>query len=618
MAKNIVMFSDGTGQEGGVGSNTNVYDLFNMILDRTERQISFYDQGLGTGWSKFGAISGSGVTKNVQEAYQFLSDHFSAGDRIYLIGFSRGAATVRTLSAFISLFGILPRSRPELFKKAWRIYKLGNCNKRREKVSEFVHQNHTMWTKIRFIGVWDTVAALGLPSKPLDLVIDKVPFWRHSFHDLTLADSVEYGRHAVAVDDERRTFHPVLWDERGPRPNGLPSDSGPALFSTTDVSDIYLVAEKLKDSEDNAVSSRLYPRLEDSTKELLAQFDCYGGRRESNKRANEMRTAVVEEFNKVIKSRYSIYDPNDESSKVKFDTLQMSTATRDCISQLTPPPLPRVVSRLNRMLLEDAYSLKPRVKQVWFAGMHSDVGGGYPENELGQIALLWMVSEAIDLGLLIYEKHTVDLKPYAAGTMHDSRSGLSRLYRRGVRQWKKEENQGRSPLVHESVTVRYAEDPLYEPWILKTDYDVEPWPERLEASIQFDDEHLWREGFWGWGAAFQVAWKDIERISHDASQRTMTIHMLTGQDIFIQGSLPRALPALVEQLERIRERKRVKKRNDVQDEQDKRLVKQGKDLKELYSKLKQRVDELGNDNRFDNGRAATLKRKANKSEDLRE
>ena len=53
MPKNIVIFSDGTGQEGGEGYNTNVYKLFNMIEDRTERQIAFYDPGLGTGFVKY-------------------------------------------------------------------------------------------------------------------------------------------------------------------------------------------------------------------------------------------------------------------------------------------------------------------------------------------------------------------------------------------------------------------------------------------------------------------------------------------------------------------------------------------------------------------------------------
>lgn len=52
MAKNIVVFSDGTGQEGGQGFNTNVYKLFNMIVDRDDfRQVGFYDRGIGSSTS---------------------------------------------------------------------------------------------------------------------------------------------------------------------------------------------------------------------------------------------------------------------------------------------------------------------------------------------------------------------------------------------------------------------------------------------------------------------------------------------------------------------------------------------------------------------------------------
>ena len=64
MAKNIVVFSDGTGQEGGEGYNTNVYKLFNMILDRSSEQVAFYDRGLGTGWRKLtGNAGGRGFSK---------------------------------------------------------------------------------------------------------------------------------------------------------------------------------------------------------------------------------------------------------------------------------------------------------------------------------------------------------------------------------------------------------------------------------------------------------------------------------------------------------------------------------------------------------------------------
>ncbi|MDZ7626646.1 MAG: DUF2235 domain-containing protein [Ignavibacteriaceae bacterium] len=66
MPKNIVVLSDGTGQEGGMGNNTNVYKLFNMVEDRTADQITFYDRGLGTGWRRItGNVAGMGISQNI-------------------------------------------------------------------------------------------------------------------------------------------------------------------------------------------------------------------------------------------------------------------------------------------------------------------------------------------------------------------------------------------------------------------------------------------------------------------------------------------------------------------------------------------------------------------------
>ena len=79
MPKNIVVFSDGTGQEGGEGHNSNVYKLFNMVLDRSREQIAFYDRGLGTDWRKLtGRIGGRGISKNILECYEFIFNNFTA------------------------------------------------------------------------------------------------------------------------------------------------------------------------------------------------------------------------------------------------------------------------------------------------------------------------------------------------------------------------------------------------------------------------------------------------------------------------------------------------------------------------------------------------------------
>ena len=350
MGKNIVVFSDGTGQEGGKGANTNVYKLFNKVLDRSPEQIAFYDRGLGTGWRKItGSVAGRGISQNIRECYKFIFENYVAGDQIFLFGFSRGATTVRSLSGFIHLFGMLPKSRSELIEQAYRIYTTGNDEKRNDAARAFVERHHTMWCKIKFLGVWDTVAALGVPIKSIDILIDKMPPLKHRFHDLRLSRSIENAYQALAIDDERKTFHPTLWD--------------------------------LKIAEDQTM------------------------------------------------------------------------------------------------------------KQVWFCGMHTDVGGGYPEQELSDIALEWMAQMAEKHGLRIFPGYEVKVSGNADGMMHDSRGGwLSRFYRRKIRSWPTKTHG--NPCIHDSVRMRSlnrhnTSSPSYKPWILGESYicEVEPWRSVSPPSI---------------------------------------------------------------------------------------------------------------------------------------
>lgn len=341
MAKNIVVFSDGTSQEGGKGRNTNIYKMFNMIEDRTSRQISYYDAGVGTGWIRLtGNIGGAGISRNIRQAYAFLHENFEAEDSIYLFGFSRGAATVRSLSAMIYHFGILPRSRPELIRQAYSIYRMRDTEVVKRKANELIKRNHTMWTRIKFIGTYDTVAALGLSWHMPSKLLDRIPGFRHRFHDFTLSDGVDHARQALSIDDERKTFHPDLWDA---------------------------------------------------------------------------------------------IDLNPDRS----------------------------------------------LRQIWFAGVHTDVGGGYSEKGLGDVALAWLIHEAIQKGLRIYPHHEYQIAPDPHDLMHDSRGKLwLKLYRRKIRSWPADRPD--KPILHGSVLERVARpdpqgDKPYTRWILGVDHEVEEW-----------------------------------------------------------------------------------------------------------------------------------------------
>lgn len=139
--------------------------------------------GLGTRWRKFsGNTFGLGISHNVRECYEFIFDNYQAGDGVYLFGFSRGAFTVRSLAGFIELFGILPKSKRELIKKAYEIYRGRNPKRREKKADEFLAKHQTMKCRIRFLGVWDTVGALGLPFPRASAFVDRLPWLQHKFH----------------------------------------------------------------------------------------------------------------------------------------------------------------------------------------------------------------------------------------------------------------------------------------------------------------------------------------------------------------------------------------------------------------------------------------------------
>ena len=93
------------------------------------------------------------------------------------------------------------------------------------------------------------------------------------------------------------------------------------------------------------------------------------------------------------------------------------------------------------------------MRQVWFLGMHTDVGGGYAEQQLSDVPLVWLTQHAVERGLRIYPGHHVKIDESADGTMHDSRAqGWMRMYRRKVRAWDRARSD--KPIVHESVRKR--------------------------------------------------------------------------------------------------------------------------------------------------------------------
>lgn len=209
-------------------------------------QIIHYDDGVGTGGSdwKFtqvfdrwtGGLLGWGLLDNIREAYRFLIFNYEIGDEIFVFGFSRGAYTARSFVGLIRCASIPRRRDAQQITKAIEFYRnrksgdfnhLDNLHKfRAEFVPDMIiddAEDHWRATNVeghlqgrlprllvQYVGIWDTVGALGLPAR---LKRTAARFnARHQFHDPELPDFVINGRHAVALDERRGTFAPTLWD----------------------------------------------------------------------------------------------------------------------------------------------------------------------------------------------------------------------------------------------------------------------------------------------------------------------------------------------------------------------------------------------------------------------
>ena len=241
--KNIVLCSDGTGNTNIKGRGTNVFKLFEAVdvnghrVDATlRRQLAFYNDGVGTQdlrWIRgFAGATGYGLSRNVKTLYRELCRVYEPGDAIYLFGFSRGAFTVRTLAGLINDCGLVSaadcatelrfRARTALAYRVYRrkyralvarLFSIGAMNADEFK-ARFAMRDHTgqpLEPHIRLLGVWDTVDAVGLPFRLADFW--NAAIWQFKFRTTSLSTLVDKGCHALAMDDARASFTPVLWDE---------------------------------------------------------------------------------------------------------------------------------------------------------------------------------------------------------------------------------------------------------------------------------------------------------------------------------------------------------------------------------------------------------------------
>lgn len=348
MSKNIILLSDGTGKSNVIKRGTNVFKLYEAIDFNLPdcQQVAFYDDGVGSQEFKplkiLGGVFGWGLSRNIRQLYKDLVQTYAPGDKIYLFGFSRGAFTVRTLAGFIAQMGILDAAAypddQQLDRAVWHCYQ----HYRSRNLAVFERHLHLPRVNeltfcetepsIEFIGVWDTVDAVGLPFEEAADFLNHYLF-RFKFEDHKLHERVKKASQAIAVDEQRQTFKPLLWAD------------------------------------------------------------------------------------------------------------------------------------------------DPRIEQVWFPGVHGDVGGGYPQQGLALVVLEWMMAKAQAAGLKFtaLDVEFVKDRQYVFDKLHNSRAGMNVYYRylpRNIMQ-KSAENAVVTPKIHVSVFERIVQGVFgYAPGNLPTVFEI--------------------------------------------------------------------------------------------------------------------------------------------------
>lgn len=218
MPKKLAIFCDGTWNQASA-DRTNVVKLYQSTLHQDNEnppnpQLVHYIKGVGTKreeWIRGGAF-GYGISDKIKEAYSFIVSNFESGDKIYLFGFSRGAYTARSIAGLIRNVGILRRNYMHLIDLAFDHYrnKAPTWAPDGAEAIAFRQAYSHPDKSIEFIGVWDTVGALGAPyGRFIGWVVDKI--FKCSFHDDKLSSWVKSAYHALAADEKRWPFRPTRW-----------------------------------------------------------------------------------------------------------------------------------------------------------------------------------------------------------------------------------------------------------------------------------------------------------------------------------------------------------------------------------------------------------------------
>jgi uncharacterized protein (DUF2235 family) len=251
--KRIVICCDGSGADKLERQPSNVLMMYRATRGFEPGQIAWYEAGVGTGtlWNRFGGgVYGDGLTRNIQRAYMHLVEHYEPGDEVFLFGWSRGAFTVRSLVGLIKNIGLLTPERAACFPVGLEMYRRKTCGPNSDIARRFREQN-SIDMPVKFMGVWGTVGSMGIPARRFSR--DGSWMKKYGFHDERLTTMVENAYQALAIDEKRGTFKPVIWhDPEAPKPDSTEANKSdddlikqhPACFAESGSVSVAIVRPK--------------------------------------------------------------------------------------------------------------------------------------------------------------------------------------------------------------------------------------------------------------------------------------------------------------------------------------------------------------------------------------
>ncbi|MEO0752411.1 MAG: DUF2235 domain-containing protein [Pseudomonadota bacterium] len=205
-----VIILDGTMSTLKPGCESNAGLTYKLLEEADDRSVSLYYEA-GLQWQDWRStrdvIAGRGINRQIRRAYGYLASRYHPGDRIVLLGYSRGAFAVRSLAGVIDRVGLL-RASEATERNVATAYRHYQAEKITPSSEDFARATCHADVEIEIVGVWDTVKALGIVMP----VLWRLSVQAHAFHDHQLSDSVRHGYHALALNENRVAYNAVMWE----------------------------------------------------------------------------------------------------------------------------------------------------------------------------------------------------------------------------------------------------------------------------------------------------------------------------------------------------------------------------------------------------------------------